>query len=47
VNGIHEVGGSSPLGSTTKNTKGPAKAGPFTLPPHRGKSAADRQKTPS
>src|SRR5690606_35032461 len=29
LNGIQEVGGSSPLGSTTKNTKGPAKAGPF------------------
>src|SRR5690606_29195876 len=31
LNGIHEVGGSSPLGSTKGNTKGPARAGPFAF----------------
>lgn len=35
LNGIQEVDGSIPFSSTTKNTKGPAKAGPFTLPPPR------------
>jgi len=35
MNGIHEVVGSIPIVSTIKNTKGPAFAGPFTLPPPR------------